>query len=60
MGAYTVFLDVALGLGSPLLGLIAGRAGLGTVFLVTAIIVACAAVVAVLLLVSPALRKDSS
>jgi MFS family permease len=60
MGAYTVFLDVALGFGSPLLGLIAGRAGLGTVFLVTAIIVACAAIVAVLLLVSPALRKDPS
>jgi predicted MFS family arabinose efflux permease len=54
MGTYTVFLDVALGFGSPLLGLIAGRAGLGTAFLVTAIIVACAAIVAVLLLVSPA------
>ena len=28
MGAYTVFLDVALGFGSPVLGLIAGWAGL--------------------------------
>ena len=27
MGAYTAFLDVALGVGSPVLGLIAGRAG---------------------------------
>jgi hypothetical protein len=27
MGAYTVFLDVALGFGSPALGLIAGRFG---------------------------------
>ena len=60
MGAYTVFLDVALGFGSPLLGLIAGWAGLGTVFLVTAIIVACAAIIAVRLLVSPAPRKDPS
>jgi hypothetical protein len=29
MGAYTAFLDVALGLGSPALGLVAGSAGLG-------------------------------
>src|SRR3954467_1055208 len=60
MGAYTVFLDVALGFGSPLLGLIAGGAGLGAVFLVTAILVACAAIIAVRLLVSPAPRKDPS
>jgi MFS family permease len=60
MGAYTVFLDVALGFGSPLLGLIAGWAGLGAVFLVTAILVACAAIIAVRLLVSPAPRKDPS
>ena len=33
MGMYTAFLDVALGLGSPALGLIAGWAGLGSVFL---------------------------
>ena len=39
MGAYTVFLDVALGFGSPALGLIAGWTGLGSVFLVSAILV---------------------
>jgi MFS family permease len=33
MGAYTAFLDVALGFGSPALGLIAGWAGLGSVFI---------------------------
>jgi MFS family permease len=33
MAAYTVCLDIALGLGSPALGLIAGSMGLGSVFL---------------------------
>lgn len=46
MGAYTVFLDVALGLGSPALGLLAGRAGVGSVFLASAILALGAAVVA--------------
>jgi MFS family permease len=46
MGAYTVFLDVALGFGSPALGLLAGWKGLGSVFLASAIVVLCAAVVA--------------
>jgi MFS family permease len=32
MGAYTAFLDVALGFGIPILGLLADFAGLGTVF----------------------------
>jgi predicted MFS family arabinose efflux permease len=32
MGAYTAFLDVALGFGTPALGLIANMAGLGAVF----------------------------
>ena len=50
MGAYTVFLDVALGFGSPALGLIAGWTGLGSVFLVSAIIVLCAAFIAAWLL----------
>ena len=40
MGAYTVFLDMALGFGSPALGLIAGWAGPSAAFLATAIIVA--------------------
>lgn len=46
MGVYTAFLDLALGLGNPGLGLIAGRAGLSTVFLVSAVVVLCGVVVA--------------
>jgi len=46
MGAYTVFLDVALGFGSPALGMIAGVAGLRTVFLASAILALCAAPIA--------------
>src|SRR5205814_1025706 len=43
MGAYTAFLDLALGLANPALGLVAGRAGLPSVFLVSALVVLCAA-----------------
>ena len=50
MGAYTVFLDVALGLGSPALGILAGWKGLGSVFLVSAMVVLGAAGVAATLL----------
>jgi MFS family permease len=50
MGAYTVFLDVALGFGSPALGLTAGRFGLGTAFLISALIALGAAAVALRLL----------
>ena len=50
MGAYTVFLDVALGFGSPVLGLTADWTGLSSVFLVSAIIVLSAAGVAAWLL----------
>jgi predicted MFS family arabinose efflux permease len=32
MGAYTAFLDVALGFGTPALGLVGDHAGLGAVF----------------------------
>jgi MFS family permease len=53
MGAYTAFLDLALGLASPALGVIAGAAGLGTVFLLSALIVLCAAAVAAWLLRMP-------
>jgi MFS family permease len=52
MGAYTVFLDVALGFGSPALGLIAGWAGLGSVFLASAIVMIFAAAIAARLLIS--------
>jgi MFS family permease len=50
MGAYTVFLDLALGFGSPALGLIAGWQGLGAVFLASAIFVLAGAVFAAILL----------
>jgi predicted MFS family arabinose efflux permease len=46
MGAYTVFLDVALGFGTPALGLLANFAGLGTVFLVSAVAALSAALIA--------------
>jgi MFS family permease len=45
MGAYTACLDVALGFGSPLLGAVAGANDVKRVFLVSAILIACAAVV---------------
>jgi MFS family permease len=57
MGAYTAFLDLALGLGSPALGLIAKGAGLNAVFFVSAMIVLAAAPVAFLLLTG---RSDRS
>ena len=53
MGAYTAFLDVALGFGSPALGLVAGWAGLRAVFLAAALIVLCAAGIATRLLYAP-------
>jgi MFS family permease len=46
MGAYTAFLDTALGLGSPALGLIAIGADLDAVFLTSSLIVLAAAAVA--------------
>lgn len=58
MGAYTACLDLALGFGSPALGLIAGWAGLGSVFLASALTVLCAAVIAVRLLVAASPGKD--
>jgi predicted MFS family arabinose efflux permease len=50
MGAFTAFLDLALGLASPALGLLANHAGLGSVFLVSSLVVLTAALVAVRLL----------
>jgi MFS family permease len=46
MGVYTVFLDVAMGFGNPLLGLLASAAGLGSVFLAGAVASLGAAAVA--------------
>ena len=50
MGAYTACLDIALGISGPALGLVATGASLGAVFLSTALVVLCAAAVAVRLL----------
>jgi MFS family permease len=54
MGTYTAFLDLALGFGSPALGLVAGWADLGTVFLASTLIVLGAAAIAWRLLRAPA------
>jgi MFS family permease len=54
MGAYTALLDLAQGLASPALGLVAKGAGLNVVFLVSAINVLCAALVASWLMAYPA------
>lgn len=57
MGAYTVFLDVALGFGSPALGLIAGRFGPDAVFLISALIALGTAAVALRLLFTASFRR---
>jgi MFS family permease len=53
MGAYTAFLDLALGFANPALGLVASGAGLGGVYLVSTLVVLGAAVIAVWLLNPP-------
>ncbi|HUB95238.1 MAG TPA: arabinose transporter [Stellaceae bacterium] len=45
MGAYTAFIDLTLGTANPLLGLLAAGAGLNSVFLASALMVLCAAIV---------------
>ena len=54
MGAFTAFLDLAQGLASPALGLVASGAGLNIVFLASAITVLSAALVALWLMAHPA------
>ena len=58
MGTYTACLDVALGFGSPALGLVASWAGLRAVFLTAAVVVLAAAVIALRLL-RPAPPRDA-
>jgi MFS family permease len=53
MGAYTAFLDLALGLANPALGLVASGVGFGAVFLASALVVTCSAIVAARLLGAP-------
>lgn len=50
MGAFTAFLDLALGIANPALGFLASRAGLNSLYLAGALTVLCAAPVAVFLL----------
>ena len=59
MGAYTAFLDLAQGLASPALGLIATGASLNVLFLASAITVLCAALVAWWLMAHPATVEGS-
>jgi MFS family permease len=60
MGAYTVFLDVALGFGGPALGLLASLAGVGSVFLATTLTVLGSAVFALLLALQKPFNPDSA
>jgi MFS family permease len=50
MGLYTACLDVALGFGSPMLGLLAGWTGIGPIFLASALVVLAAVPVALILM----------
>lgn len=54
MGVFTAFLDVAMAIGSPALGWIAGHAGLGSVFITSALVVLCTTGIAIRLLQRPA------
>src|SRR6516165_6155383 len=60
MGAYTAFLDLAQGLASPALGLIATGARLNVLFLVSGTTVLCAAFVAWWLMAHPAAVEGGS
>ena len=60
MAAYTVCLDIALGLGSPALGLIAGSTGLGSVFLASTMAVLGAALVTFRILQTAKATEDRS
>jgi MFS family permease len=58
MGAYTAFLDVALGFGIPALGLLADLAGLGAAFIGSMVAALCAAGIAAALLYPPRAQRD--
>lgn len=60
MGAYTAFLDVALGFGSPALGLVAKIVGVDAVFLASAASVLCAAAVALALLFASSTPRQTT
>ncbi len=58
MGAYTAFLDVALGFGTPALGLLADVAGLGAVFVASTLAAIGAAALAAAMLSAAAGLRD--
>src|SRR5262249_29143026 len=62
MGAYTAFLDVALGFGTPALGLLADLAGLSAAFICSMVAALCAADIAAVVLYTsrsvPSARKS--
>jgi MFS family permease len=60
MGAYTAFLDVALGFGTPALGLVADMMGLGAAFAVSMLAALCAASIAAALLFSLRSQRAAS
>jgi MFS family permease len=60
MGAYTVFLDVALGFGTPALGLLGDLAGLGTVFFASMMAALGAASIAAAILYTTSRQRISS
>ena len=57
MGAITAFLDLALGVAAPALGLVADHSGLSSVFLVSTIVTLAAAVVAMRLRRAPSAAR---
>lgn len=60
MGTYTAFYDLTMGIGTPVLGFIANRAGLHAVFLISALSAFCSAPIAWWLMTTPIrpLRTD--
>ncbi|MGH7248215.1 MAG: MFS transporter, partial [Pseudomonadota bacterium] len=59
MGAYTAFLDLALGFGTPALGFLGDHAGLGTVFGAAMLAALCAGAIAAGLLARPAAKRSN-
>jgi len=57
MGAYTAFLDLALGFGTPALGLLANFAGLGAAFIGSMLAALGAAAIAAALLYAPRTQR---
>jgi MFS family permease len=59
MGAYSAFLDVALGFGTPALGFLGDRAGLGAVFGASLVAALCSGAIAAALLARASVRSGS-